>query len=92
MPTHVRFVLNKLTGEVEEFLVDDQNRALSEAEHDRRALEVGRVIARNPGISEAAAPPPPAAPPRRPEGDRARDAERSGQTETARQAAGRGGG
>lgn len=52
MPTLVRFRLNKLTGEVEEFLVDDQNRRLSEAEHDRIALEVAQAIERRPVISE----------------------------------------
>ncbi len=52
MPVHVRFRLNKLTGEVEEFLVDDQDRNLSEAEHDRIAAEVARVVTRNPMIRE----------------------------------------
>ena len=52
MPTLVRFRLNKLTGEVEEFLVDDQNRRLSEAEHDRIALEVAQAIERRPSITE----------------------------------------
>ena len=52
MPTQVRFRLNKLTGEVEEFLVDDQNRRLSEAEHDRIALEVAQAIERRPALIE----------------------------------------
>ncbi len=52
MPTHVRFRLNKLTGEVEEFLVDDQDQNLPEAEHDRIAAEVARVITRHPLIHE----------------------------------------
>ncbi len=52
MPTLVRFRLNKLTGDVEEFLVDDQNRRLSEAEHDRIALEVAQTIERRPSITE----------------------------------------
>lgn len=52
MTIHVRFRLNKLTGEVEEFLVDDQNQNLPEAEHDRIALEVGQVLVRRPLIVE----------------------------------------
>lgn len=52
MPTHIRFRLNKLTGEVEEFLIDDQDQSLPEAEHDRIATEVGRVVARRPLIHE----------------------------------------
>jgi hypothetical protein len=52
MPTLVRFRWNKLTGEVEEFLVDDQNRRLSEAEHDRIALEVAQAIERRPALIE----------------------------------------
>lgn len=59
MPVRVRFRLNKLSGEVEEFLVDDQDHMLSEAEHDRIAAEIGRVLARRPLLHEvlpAAAP------------------------------------
>ena len=55
MPTHVRFVLNKVTGEIEEFLIDDQDRTLSEAEHDRIALEVGKTVARDPAVTEVVA-------------------------------------
>lgn len=52
MPVQVRFRFNKLTGEVEEFTVDDQNRQLSEAEHERIAGDVGRMISRRPLLSE----------------------------------------
>lgn len=52
MPVHVRFRFNKLTGEVEEFLVDDQNRQLSEAEHERIADDVGRMLCRRPRVNE----------------------------------------
>lgn len=52
MPAHVRFRFNKVTGEVEEFLVDDQDRLLPEAEHDRIASEVGRFVAVNARIRE----------------------------------------
>lgn len=51
MPTRVRFRFNKLTGEIEEFLVDDQDRRLPEAEHDRIAAEVARMVAVTPGIT-----------------------------------------
>jgi len=61
MATRVRFRFNKITGEVEELLIDDQNRQLPEAEHDRRAAEVGALVAVAPRIVEATdgAPPPP---------------------------------
>jgi hypothetical protein len=55
MPIRVRFVLNKLTGEIDEFLVDDQDRTLSEADHDRIALEIGQALARAPVITEVTA-------------------------------------
>ena len=58
MPTRVRFVMNKVSGEVEEFLIDDQDRNLPEAEHDRLAAAIGGLIARNPALSVA----PPAGP------------------------------
>jgi hypothetical protein len=51
MATRVRFRFNKLTGEIEEFLVDDQDRQLAESEHDRIAAEVARMVAVNPGIT-----------------------------------------
>ena len=51
MPTRVRFRFNKVTGEIEEFLVDDQDRRLPEAEHDRIAAEVARMVAVSPGIT-----------------------------------------
>jgi FtsH ternary system domain X3 len=51
MATRVRFRFNKLTGEIEEFLVDDQDRQLPESEHDRIAAEVARMVAVNPGIA-----------------------------------------
>jgi hypothetical protein len=54
VPTLVRFRFNKATGEVEEFLVDDQDRHLPEAEHDRIATEVGRFVAAYPRVIEVA--------------------------------------
>ncbi len=59
MPTRVRFRFNRVTGEVEEFLVDDQDRNLAEAEHDRIATTVGRVLGRHPTLSEVTAAPGP---------------------------------
>ncbi|MCP4696694.1 MAG: hypothetical protein GY862_07580 [Gammaproteobacteria bacterium] len=56
MKVQVRFRFNKLTGEVEEFLIDDHESDLSATEHNRRhdriANEVGRVIAQHPRIQE----------------------------------------
>jgi hypothetical protein len=56
MKVQVRFRFNKATGEVEEFLIDEQGSQLSEVEHnrehDRLAHEIGRVVARHPGIQE----------------------------------------
>ncbi len=65
MKVKVLFRFNKQTGEVEEFIVDDVDSRLPEAEHnrqhDRIAAEVGRVVERYPHIDEilpgAAAPP-----------------------------------
>ena len=62
MPTRVRFRFNKSTGEVEEFLVDDQDRTLPEAEHDRRAAMVAREVTLDPLITAVNAPAAPAAP------------------------------
>jgi len=57
MKVRVKLRFNKLTGEVEEFRVDDQDTpALSEAEHnrehDRVAAEIGSVLERHPRITE----------------------------------------
>ena len=61
MSVKVHFRFNKATGEVEEFLVDDADRTLPEAEHERVALAFGRVVARFPELVEVGpeAPPPP---------------------------------
>ncbi len=56
MKVNVRFRFNKQTGEVEEFIVDDVDSRLSQAEHnrqhDRLATEVGRIVERYPHIDE----------------------------------------
>lgn len=51
----VKFRFNKLTGEVEEFLVDQDSalpRAEHERAHDRIAAELGRVVERLPRVTE----------------------------------------
>ena len=73
MATRVRFRFNKITGEVEELLIDDQNRQLPEAEHDRRAAEVGALVAVAPRIVEATDGSPPLPRPRREETPPAED-------------------
>lgn len=80
MTVSVRFRFNKRTGEVEEFLVDDHDHDLPEAEHDRIALGVARVIATHPQIQEVVPGAAPLAPPREPEPEAAptRDPERTG--------------
>ena len=57
MKVRVKLRFNKVTGEVEEFLVDDQDMpVLSEAEHNRKhdhiAAEIGNVIERHPRVTE----------------------------------------
>lgn len=56
MSTTIRFRLNKVTGEVEEFVVDLADDNLPESEHNRihdeRAGEVGRLLERHPHIEE----------------------------------------
>ncbi|GAB4537402.1 MAG: hypothetical protein Tsb0020_51980 [Haliangiales bacterium] len=50
MPVRVRFRFNQRTGEIEEFLVDDQDQTLSEAEHDRIAAQIAGMIAVSPTL------------------------------------------
>ena len=56
MEVIVKFRFNKLTGEVEEFDVDDVASSLPAAEHNREheriAAEIGRVLERNPRLVE----------------------------------------
>lgn len=58
MDIKVRFRFNKLTGEIEEFVVD-QDSQLGDAEHnrehDRLAAEIGGLLERLPRIEEGAA-------------------------------------
>ncbi len=57
MDVKVRFRFNKKSGEVEMFEVDhegpkNQSEAEHNREHDRIAAELGRVIERNPHVTE----------------------------------------
>lgn len=57
MRVRVKLRFNKLTGEVEEFLVDDQDlpwlpAAEHNRQHDRIAAEVGGVLERHPTVTE----------------------------------------
>jgi hypothetical protein len=57
MKVRVKLRFNKLTGEVEEFLVDDQDlpylpEAEHNREHDRVAAEIGSVLERHPRVTE----------------------------------------
>lgn len=52
MDIRIVFKFNKVTGEVEEFLVDDQDQGLSEARHDEIALAFAKLFERHPSIEE----------------------------------------
>ncbi len=57
MKVRVKLRFNKLTGEVEEFLVDDQDlpylpEAEHNREHDRVAAEIGSVLECHPRVME----------------------------------------
>ena len=49
----IRFKYNKDTGEVEEFIVDDQAPAASEAYHDKVAHAIAGRLARDPDVEDA---------------------------------------
>ncbi len=55
MQVKVRFRFNKVTGEVEEFLVE-QDSTLASTEHDRQhdhlAADIGRILALDPRVAE----------------------------------------
>jgi hypothetical protein len=56
MRVTVKFRLNKATGQVEVFEIDDLQSTLPEAEHnrehDRIAAEIGNLVERNPRVVE----------------------------------------
>lgn len=86
MRVRVKLRFNKLTGEVEEFLVDDYGLPLlpeaeHNSEHDRIAAAVGRVLERHPRVTEA----PPGAPEPRRESESAAPEAPSSEPERYRQ-------
>jgi hypothetical protein len=70
MKVRVKLRFNKLTGEVEEFMVDDEEQRLPEAEHnrehDRIAAEIGGVLEQHPRVREVLPGAPAPAPERAP--------------------------
>lgn len=56
MKVRVKLRFNKLIGEVEEFMVDDEEQLLPAAEHnrehDRIAAEIGSVLEQHPRVHE----------------------------------------
>ncbi len=57
MKVRVKLRFNKLTGEVEEFLVEDRDlpylpEAEHNREHDRVAADIGHVLERHPRVTE----------------------------------------
>lgn len=65
-PVTVRFRFNQDTGQIEEFLIDDQDRTASESYHDRIARAIAGQLFRTPQVVDAGtipdAPPVPATP------------------------------
>ena len=49
----IRFRYNVDTGEIEEFIIDDQAPAASEAYHDKVAHTIAARLAREPNIADA---------------------------------------
>lgn len=49
----ISFKYNRVTGEIEEFIVDDQARTASEAYHTATAAAVARLLGRHPEIEDA---------------------------------------
>jgi plasmid stabilization system protein ParE len=49
----IRFTYNKDTGEIEEFIIDDQAPSASEAYHDDVAHAIAGRLARDPEIEDA---------------------------------------
>jgi hypothetical protein len=52
-PVRIRFRFNLETGEIEEFIVDDQSPEASEDHHDEMARIVAGPLVRNPEIEDA---------------------------------------
>lgn len=54
-PVTIRFRFNKDTGQIEEFLIDDGDRAAPEAHHDKIARAIAGRLFRRPEIEDAGA-------------------------------------
>ncbi len=52
-PVRIRFKYNIDTGEIEEFIIDDNAASASEEYHDKIARTVASRLGRNPDISDA---------------------------------------
>jgi len=52
-PFRIRFKYNIDTGDVEEFIIDDNARAASESYHDKVANQIASKLARNPDVLDA---------------------------------------
>jgi hypothetical protein len=52
-PVTIRFRFNQNTGQIEEFLIDDQDRTAPEAYHDRMARAIAGRLFRNPQVVDA---------------------------------------
>lgn len=53
-PIKVRLKINKVTGEIEELIVDDQARLAPEEYHDKVAALVARALGKNADILDTA--------------------------------------
>lgn len=53
-PIKIRLKINKLTGEIEELLVDDQAQMAPEAYHDQVAALVARALGKNADVLDTA--------------------------------------
>jgi hypothetical protein len=54
-PVTIRFRFNQDTGQIEEFLIDDHERAAPESYHDRIARAIAGQLFRNPQVVDAGA-------------------------------------
>ena len=52
-PVKIKFKFNLETGNIEEFIIDDNAAGASEEYHDRVAEKIGELLARNPEIFDA---------------------------------------
>jgi len=52
-PIRVTFKYNKETGEIEEFIIDDNAPSASDEFHDQVAKKISSLLAKNPEISDA---------------------------------------